>query len=190
MLKLGCWLTRRRLGPYQDGELGQAARARTEAHLAACPSCAAEGEALARLREALLAAVPEPPEAVWEAFWPQVRQRLAWREPERGRRLAGISAVLRERPRLAFGAAATAGAALVLAVLVAPWPSSRLRTESPVLAERGAPEPSVPLLAPRLERVVVQSVETADPQSSVMVFASPEADVTVVWVFGLPRTGI
>ena len=35
---------------------------------------------------------------------------------------------------------------------------------------------------------VVQSVETADPQSSVMVYTNPESDVTVVWVFGLENT--
>jgi hypothetical protein len=37
--------------------------------------------------------------------------------------------------------------------------------------------------------VVVQSVETADPQSSVMIFTNPDSDVTVVWVFGLEATG-
>jgi len=35
---------------------------------------------------------------------------------------------------------------------------------------------------------VVQSVETADPQSSVMVYTNPDSDVTVVWVFGLENT--
>jgi hypothetical protein len=36
--------------------------------------------------------------------------------------------------------------------------------------------------------LVVQAVETADPDSSVMVFTREEPDVTVVWVFGLQRT--
>lgn len=189
MLTFGCWRTRRRLGAYQDGELDPTARGRMEAHLAACPACAAEGAALARLREALLAAAPEPPEAVWEAFWPQVRQRLASARPEPSHRPAGVRPAFRAHPRLALGAA-VAAAALVLAVLVAPWQPSVPPAEPPALAGRGAPEPAVPSPLARLERVVVQSVETADPQSSVMVFASAEADVTVVWVFGLTRTGI
>jgi hypothetical protein len=35
---------------------------------------------------------------------------------------------------------------------------------------------------------MVHSVETADPESSVMVYTNPESDMTVVWVFGLERT--
>jgi hypothetical protein len=36
--------------------------------------------------------------------------------------------------------------------------------------------------------VVIQSIETDDPDVPVMVYKSLEADVTVLWVFGLPRT--
>jgi hypothetical protein len=39
-----------------------------------------------------------------------------------------------------------------------------------------------------LDQVVIQSIETEDPDLPVMVYASPESDVTVLWVFGLPRT--
>jgi hypothetical protein len=39
-----------------------------------------------------------------------------------------------------------------------------------------------------LDEVVIQSIETDDPDVPVMVYASPESDVTVLWVFGLPRT--
>ena len=38
-----------------------------------------------------------------------------------------------------------------------------------------------------LDQVVIQSIET-DPDVPVMVYESPESDVTVLWVFGLPRT--
>jgi hypothetical protein len=43
---------------------------------------------------------------------------------------------------------------------------------------------------PALDHVVIQSIETADPDVPVMVYASPESGVTVLWVFGLERTGV
>jgi len=36
--------------------------------------------------------------------------------------------------------------------------------------------------------VVVRSVESADPNSTVMVFSHPDQELTVVWVFGLDRS--
>ena len=51
-----------------------------------------------------------------------------------------------------------------------------------------APE-SASLPPAALDQVVIQSIETADPDVPVMVYASPESDVTVLWVFGLSRTG-
>jgi hypothetical protein len=36
--------------------------------------------------------------------------------------------------------------------------------------------------------VVIQSIETEDPDWPVLVYTRPDADMTVVWVFGLPRT--
>jgi hypothetical protein len=41
-----------------------------------------------------------------------------------------------------------------------------------------------------LDQVVIQSIETADPEAPVMVYSSPDSDVTVLWVFGLERTGV
>ena len=41
-----------------------------------------------------------------------------------------------------------------------------------------------------LDQVVIQSIETEDPDVPVMVYASPESDVTVLWVFGLEPTGV
>jgi hypothetical protein len=37
---------------------------------------------------------------------------------------------------------------------------------------------------------VIQSIETADPDLPVMVYSSPDSDVTVLWVFGLEPTGV
>jgi anti-sigma factor RsiW len=169
-----CRLIRRRLGAFQDGELGAVARAKTTAHLARCPGCAAELAGLGRLRAALTAAPPAPPEAVWDAFWPQVRARMAAvPTAERPTLRAGFGV-----GRFAFGSALAAVALTVIAV-VAPWQPAPLRPEPPAVA-----------LAPTPATVVVQSVETADPQSSVMVYTNPESDVTVVWVFGLEPTDI
>ena len=87
------------------------------------------------------------------------------------------------RPRLVFGAAAAAAAVGLLAIL-APWPDTvqRPAVPPPPVATPGATE------TPVLAQVLIQSVETDDPQSSVMVFDSPESDMTVLWVFGLPPT--
>jgi len=166
---------RRRLGAYRDGELGPAARARIALHLEGCPACAAELAALGRLRVALAADVPELPAETWDAFWPQVRARLA-AEPGRRRGwswdwLSGPVGW----PRFAFASGLAAALAVAALVLTGP-------------GQEGPKTPAVPTIAwgPAPQQVVVQSVETADPDSSVMVFTSAEADV--VWVFGLQRT--
>jgi hypothetical protein len=41
-----------------------------------------------------------------------------------------------------------------------------------------------------LDQVVIQSIETADPDVPVMVYSIPESDATVLWVFGLEPTGV
>ena len=176
-----CWLTRRRLGAYRDGELGPAAGAKVEVHLARCPDCAADLAVLGRLRVALSLQIPEPPEAVWDAFWPQVRARMAAAEPAP----RGAWDPILAHPRLAFGSVVAAAALALLAVL-APWRSVTV-PEAPKVAQSSMPGAVVPVAAPA---VVVHSVETAAPDSSVMVFDNPAADVTVVWVFGLERTDI
>lgn len=192
MTNLTCWLLRRRLGAYRDGELSPAARARTEAHLARCGRCAAELATLGRLAAALAIDLPEPPAAVWEAFWPGVRARLAVAdvEPEPEPAPRRLWAPVLARPALAFGSAIAVAAVAVLA-LFGPWSATpvpeapRLVQPSTAQAPTGvAPGGVVPVSFPP---VVVQSVETA-PDSSAMVFTNPESDVTVVWVFGLDRT--
>ena len=184
-----CWLTRRRLGAYHDGELGGGARSRVEAHLTTCPGCSAESGALTRLQAALADHGPEPSEAVWAAFWPQVRMRLAAAAaPESSRRDSWTLAPA--GPRYLLSSALAAAALAVIAVL-APWqrlehhapaggPGSPALVAAVIPGSDALGQPSPPLL--------VQSVETADPESSVMVYASPESDLTVVWVFGLERT--
>lgn len=180
-----CWLIRRRLGAYRDGELVAGARRRVEAHLRGCEPCSRQVEALARLRTALTLDAVEPSEAVWTAFWPQVRARIAAPEPtpasvwERAWGAVGV------RPRLALAPALAAAALAVLAV-VAPWQRAPQPVPSPA-SVAGGPE-TAGLQPAGLDQVVIQSIETEDPDLPVMVYASPESDVTVLWVFGLPRT--
>ncbi len=187
MTNLICWLTRRRLGGYLDGELASTGRTRTAAHLARCRDCAAELAVLTRLRAALAVEAPEPSAAVWQAFWPQVRARIA-SAPAPARPAAPWEGLLErwrlglERPRLAFGSAVAVIALALLAVL-APWQRAPERAPVSEPPRVAAPEGS---RGGFVRQVVVQSVETADPQSSVMVFSNADADV--VWVFGLPRT--
>ena len=38
-----------------------------------------------------------------------------------------------------------------------------------------------------LDEVVIQSIETADPEAPVMVYSNPESDVTVLWSSGSSR---
>jgi anti-sigma factor RsiW len=180
MRNLVCWLIRPRLGAFQDGELGPAARAKTTAHLARCPACAGERAALGRLRASLASRLPEPSEAAWGVFWPQVRARIAAAPaaaPMPGR--PGLLSLRAWGPwRLAFGSGLAAALAVVL--VLAPWQREPDRPDDPRVAGPGGPA---------TRAVVVQSVETADPQSSVMIFTNPDSDVTVVWVFGLEATG-
>ena len=72
-----CWLTKRRLDAYEDGELASGARDRVRVHLDRCGACAAELSQLRQLRAMLTGEVAEPAEPIWDAFWPQVRARLA-----------------------------------------------------------------------------------------------------------------
>lgn len=172
-IRLGCFRVRGRLGAYRDRELPPRSRARMEAHLARCAGCHAELRVLDRLAQQLSVPVPEPPEAVWQAFWPRVRAGLppAPRVPTWRERLLGP---VLSHPRLALGTAV--GMALTLLALLAPWTSERA-------------------IAPRLEQAVpvaeamgVQSVEASEPGASVMVFTNADQQLNVIWVFGLDRT--
>jgi anti-sigma factor RsiW len=180
-----CWLARRRLGAFVDGELPEAARGRVAGHLARCPDCRAEREALDELRGLLRAEAPELPEAVWSAFWPQVRERIGTQAPPEAEPVwRRVWQGLGSAPRLAIGSAAAA--VLAVLVVVAPW------RPAPIGPDPGAQGSSAASLAtpgePDLQQVLVQSVETEDPQSTAMVFSHPESEVTVIWVFGLART--
>jgi anti-sigma factor RsiW len=183
-----CWLIRGQLSGYRDGELSPGRRRRVEGHLRGCERCSKELATLDRLHAALTLAVADPPEAVWTAFWPQVRGRIAApaarpEEPVRRSLWGPVTA----RPRLGFAPALAACALAVLAV-VAPWQRAPHPVSGPAPVAGGLESASVQPAG--LDQVVIQSVETEDPDVPVMVYASPESDVTVLWVFGLPRTGV
>src|SRR5262245_50558091 len=181
-----CWLVRRRLSAYQDGELSPGARTRVARHVQACAGCRHELEVLGRLRAALATDADDPPEAVWAAFWPQVRAQIAAPAPapEPVWRRAWIG--LRDRPRRGL-APALAGVALAVLAVVTPWQQrATQQLSAPPVEVGGAPE--IPGGSPvALNQVVIQSIETADPDVPVMVYESPESNVTVLWVFGLPQ---
>lgn len=197
MGRITCWLVRRRLGAYHDGELSPGGETRVTAHLARCLACAAEMEVLAGLEASLRMVVPDLSEADWDAFWPQVRARLARVPPDlerihSPRRLWGAAS---GSPRFAIGTVLAATAVGALAVW-GPWATAPEPPVQPGAAARvAAPSGIVPGLtvAPPgrpVQQVVVQAVETTDPRSSAMVFAHPGSDDMVVWVFGLEPTEI
>jgi anti-sigma factor RsiW len=180
-----CWLIRRRLGAYQDGELAPGARRRVEAHLQGCRPCSQQVQALAGLRTALALAVVDPSEAVWTAFWPQVRARIAVPAPAPASGWERAWDAVRVRPRLALAPALAAGALAVLAV-VAPWQRAPQQGPAPTSVAGGLETTGAQPAG--LDQVVIQSIETEDPDLPVMVYKNPESDVTVLWVFGLPQT--
>jgi anti-sigma factor RsiW len=182
MLSPVCWLIRKRLDAFHDAELGSVARAKTEAHLSRCPACAEELAVLGRLHAAVAMEAPELPEARWGAFWPQVRDRIATAPPES---LPGRATWWPSLGpwRLALGSGLAAAALGILAVL-APWQPEPQRPQPPVTAKTLAPS------APAIQTVRIESLETADPRSSVMVYNNPESEMTVIWVFGLEPTKI
>ena len=162
---LTCYRTRKRIGAYLDGAL-EGTRAESAArHLAACTACQREADGLRRMRALLQQALSQPgrvPEPDWTAFWPRIVRGI-----EEAKRQAPVQADqggqrMWLRPRWALGGALVA--AFVVSMMV--W--------------EPAPVPPV-LEAP----VVVNSANSDFPGASLMVYHTPERDMTVVWVFGL-----
>lgn len=152
---LTCYRTRRRLGAYLDGALGERAASLTATHLGDCVVCQREADSFRRLR-ALLgrhAAVPEPE---WSGLWPSIARSIE----SAGRPVPVRAPSQWIRPTWALGGALAATLLISLTV----WQ---------ILPGSVRPEPSV----------VVRSASTEYPDGSVMVYSVPEQDVTVVWVF-------
>jgi len=163
-----------RLGAFLDGELEAAEAEAVRSHLAACPACRTDAEALGQagvlLREAVAAEPAPNPEVVWRA----VRARLP-----ADARVEAPFPTRRFRPSawLAWprGIVWTAAALVLIAGL------TLLQTR-----ERVTPAPGPPALpSPSLAAGPPALVETLEGGSgaTVMLYAPPESPVPVIWVF-------
>jgi hypothetical protein len=103
-------------------------------------------------------AVPAEPD--WTAFWPGVLRGIE----DAGRAPAAASRPLWLRPRWALGGALVA--ALLVSATLWQW-----QADAPPASSENP--------------VVVSSADTDHPGGSVMVYHTPDRDMTVVWVFGL-----
>jgi hypothetical protein len=160
MPSLGCLWNRPRLERLVDGTLGPRAGRWASAHAARCARCGGEVEQLTRIRQLVQSAAPHVADPDWAGFWPAVRAGIAREAPRPVRESWWLPywKPVWGHPRVALGSLMVSSLALALVF----WP--------------GAP---VTLAAP----VVVQEVSSADPDRSVMVYSSPDDDVTVIWVF-------
>lgn len=159
MAFLKCFWMKRRLAPYVDGALSGERVAAVASHLRGCADCRGEVSRLERLRGLLRSTFTVGPDPDWTRFWDGVRGRIV------GERQRPWGAAWGWSPRLALGG--TLVALLLLAALL--WPIGP--TEGPA----------------RPAGVVVNTVETAHPDGNLMVFSSPEDDMTVIWVFGFDQ---
>ncbi len=124
--------------------------------MARCARCAREADSLRRLSDVLRAA-PAPADPDWVGFWPGIVRGIdaARHAPPVRQRRSWLTT------RWAYGGALAA--ALLVSLTV--W---QLRP--------GPLTPDTP--------VIVRSANTEYPGAHVMVYSSPDRDLTVVWVFG------
>ncbi|MBI2525531.1 MAG: zf-HC2 domain-containing protein [Candidatus Rokubacteria bacterium] len=164
MPTLGCLWYRSRLEAHADGALqGRAARA-VSGHVGRCSACQATVERLSALRRLVSAEAIGVEEPEWSGFWPAVRRRIASEPP---RPVAEVWWLPLWKPIWGHPRLATVTAALAASLLTfSLWPGR---------------EGELP--AAWADPVVVQDVSTADPDGSVMVYHTPDRDVTVIWVF-------
>ncbi len=156
---MSCRPHRARLGPYLEGDLGDAERARTAAHLESCASCRQE-LALLHGTVALLRGLPdvEPP--------PHLAQRVVARLRD-GEGAASfwdrLAAALGSRAFGAGCAGAVAGALLVSVAMRATPPDPRAEADALRAALREAPVPTPDLeLGPRFGAAAAPEVPTAE----------------------------
>ena len=164
MPSLGCLWNRPRLERLVDGALDPRGSRATAAHLVRCRRCEGEVERLHRLRRLIRGADLQVADPDWSGFWPAVRARIATEAPRPVREAWWLPfwKPVWGHPRVALGSLAVSSLAAAMVL----WPSA------PVTVPRAVAAP-----------VVVQDVSTADPDRSVMVYSSPDDDVTVIWVF-------
>ncbi len=161
---LTCYRTRRRLGAYLDGALDSQQASAAARHLERCGRCRDEVAGLRRLRQVLRETLAVPGPSDWTGFWPGIVRGID-RSRQAPAPVLGRQAWQGRRQgwtlRLAYGSA-------LAAVLIA---------SAMLWQTRGPVSPEGPL--------VVEAANTEYPNASVMVYAPPERDMTVVWVFGV-----
>lgn len=152
---LSCFISRRRIGSYLDGALEGRAAEVTARHLEACLRCRGEADGLRRLQGLLRGAFEVPSDPDWTGFWQGIVRGI-----EDGQRRTPVLAPRSGwTPRLAIGGAVAAAVAVSLTLGQTVWI---------------AHEP--------IDPVVVSSADTEYPGGT-MVYATPDRQVTVVWVF-------
>ena len=129
----GCREWRERIGALALGQLPEAERFATEAHLDGCPGCRAEAEALAPLASLLsradpdrLAQAPAPPPRLGERIVDRIAAERRAKRPRRS------------RVKLALAAATVAAVGAVVAVLVTSTGSDQ-STRAETVAFRSLP---------------------------------------------------
>ena len=154
---LSCYWYRRRIDAWLDGALDERPAQAIATHVGACSRCTADANAVRRVK-ALLTETVAPADPDWTGFWPGVVRGIQdARVPRREpQRRSGL------RPRWAYGGAL----ATALLVSTAVW--------------QLMPSPVTPEFP-----VIVRSADTGDPNATVMVYSTPDRDLTVVWVMGL-----
>lgn len=160
MPSLGCLWNRPRLERLVDGALGPRAGRAVTSHAARCRRCGGEVAQLTRLRLLVRGAASDVADPEWAGFWLAVRARIGGEahRPVRESWWLPVWKPVWGHPRVALGSLMVSSLALGLVL----WPSSPVTLAAPV---------------------VVQDVSSADPDRSVMVYSSPDDDVTVIWVF-------
>ena len=154
----GCRRVRRILPALLDDDLSGGSREAVEAHLAVCPACSAERDALRETYRALESrTLPEPDPRLWDDLHRRVRLRLAEENQRSARRL-------RIPARTWVPVAAAAALALLL------WWSAPLIS----------PGPGEEALLPRLEVAGWQSLSSlgADASSLDLLAENPSATVS------------
>lgn len=167
MVSITCLWMKRQLPPYLQGALSPERARKVAHHLDGCVECQREVSRVERLIGLVRATLPTGPDPDWTGFWDGVRHRILTERPRPWREAWGrwLSWPISGYPRLALGGA-LAGVLLLAVVL---W--------------RSGPQ-EMAVVPPG---VVVSAVETAHPDGSVLVFSSPEDEMTVIWVFGLDQ---
>jgi len=150
---------------HVDGMLGPWAARRVREHLETCAACRSRAEGVSRLRALVRASIAEVEEPDWTGLWNGVHARILREKPRSVIRDAWWMPLWRPvwgHPRLAVGSALAAGLAASLMF----WSGT----------ENNA---SVAWADP----VIVQDVSTSDPDRSVMLYATPDQTLTVIWLF-------